>query len=123
MSEASEYVADLVEFGKHDYADLSSVELEEISLIIYKEVSDEARQTLIMDSQEVTDLFSLLLPVLDGFNPDAVDKFKEQAKRCLIEMNEGIVREMIAFEVDSLEENNRLRQQDSEYVDFKESQL
>ena len=123
MSEASEYIAGLVEFGKHDYADLSSVELEEVALLIYKEASNEVRLDLILDSYNRPDFFSLLFPFLNGFNPEKADNFKKQAKECLIETTEMQVKEMLHYAIDDLEENNRLQQQDSEYVDFKEGAL
>lgn len=123
MSEASEYVANLVEFGKHDYADLGSVELEEVALLIYKEAKDVERQDLIMDSKNVTDFFSLLFPAINDFNPGKVENFKKQAKKCLVEMTEMRVKELLHFAIDDLEENNRLQQQDSEYVEFKERNL
>lgn len=124
MSEASEYIADLVEFGKHDYADLSSVELGEVATLMYLAASNEERRDMILDSRGSEDFFSLLAPVvLDTCDMDYALALSEQAIKCLIETTEMRTKEMLRFAVDDLEENNRLQQQDSEYVEFKESDL
>lgn len=123
MSETSEYIADLVEFGKHDYDDLNSVELGEIALLIYKEASNEERKDMILDSWGADDFFSLLFPFLNNVDQQKTDNFKVHAKVCLIEMSVQRTKELIMYEVDNLEENNRLRQQDSDYDQHRENQL
>lgn len=123
MSEASEYIADLVEFGNRDYTDLSIGELEEIALLIYKEASNEDRKDMILDSLGSDDFFSLLFPFLDEVDERKADNFKRHSIKCLVEMTKRDVELQFSYEVDCLEENNRLRQQDSDYVELKECDL
>ena len=123
MSEAEEYIAELVDYGKRDYADLCSVEIEEVALLIYKEASNADRVDMILESRSVNDFFSLLFPFLDKHESSKIDSFKSQAIECLIETSELQIIELLRYAVEEIEENKRLKQDDNEYHEWKECQI